>query len=254
MPLFLDGLYIDDSKNYYVTNANGLAKLNAMMNDDSAGKSVVVNLLADIDMTGKTWTPVDSHVDFGFYLKEFNGNGHTISNLTVNGRAMFKRFSCGAGVTVVFKDITFDNAIVNSNNSINTAVIVGHTYNDLILDNVDVKNSSITGGYKVGALIATVYNEGSSTVTATLKNCDVSDTSVTATLYDFCTAGMVAFVYEGDNDRVAFENCTVTNVKLSAPAVYSSHAWVYVNDADTNDCFNEVDGVTVTNCTFETRK
>ena len=63
---------------------------------------------------------------------------------------------------------------------------------------------------------------------------------------------MVAFVYEGNNDGVAFENCTVTNVSLYARSNgYSSHAWVYVNDADTDDCFNEVEGVTVTDCTFE---
>jgi hypothetical protein len=42
-------------------------------------------------------------------------------------------------------------------------------------------------------------------------------------------------------------------VKLYAPASYSSHAWVYVNDADTDDCFNNVEGVTVTGCTFENK-
>jgi len=115
-----------------------------------------------------------------------------------------------------------------------------------------VKNSSITGQYKVAPLIGTVYNESSSAITATLKNCDVSDTVVTATVYDFCTTGMVAFVYEGNNDKVAFENCTVTNVKLYAPNNgYTAHAWIYVNDADTDDKFNEAAGVTVTGCTFE---
>ena len=244
-----DGLTQDSDSNYYVSNADGLATLNQMMADKTAGRDVDVNLTADIDFTGKTWTPVDSHADTAFEIAEINGNGHTISNLTINGQAMFTRFA-GSG-DVIIKDITFDKATVNST-AINTSILTVQTYQNVLLDNVDVKNSTITGAYKVAPLIATVYNESSTTVTATLNNCDVSNTTVKATSYDFCTAGMVAFVYEGDNDKVVFENCTVTNVKLMAkPNGYESHACVYVNDADTDDCFNEVEGVTVTNCTFE---
>ena len=245
-----DGLYKGEGVEYYVYNANGLATLNEMMANKTAGRDTVVNLLADIDFTGKTWTPVDSHADTAFEIAKINGNGHTISNLTVNGQAMFTRFAGFADV--VIKDITFDNATVNSNGNINTSILTGHSYQNVLLDNVDVKNSSITGGYKVAPLIGTVYNESTSSITATLKNCDVENVVVTATGYDFCTTGMVAFVYEGDNDTVKFENCTVSNVQLKAkPNGYESHAWIYVNDAETDDCFNEALGVTVTNCTFE---
>lgn len=243
-----DGLFTTTDKTVYgVTSAEGLAALNQMMKDKSAGQYAVVNLLGDIDFSGKTWTPVDSHADSKFFLKEFNGNGYTISNLTVSGQAMFTRFA-GFG-DVVIKDITFENANINSNSSINTAILTGHTYQNVLLDNVDVKNSTITGGYKVAPLIATVYNEGSSTITATLKNCDVENVTVKATSYDFCTTGMVAFVYADDNDKIEFENCTVTNVKLYAPNVYTAHAAVYTTGSDT--LFNEADGVTVTNVTFE---
>ena len=248
--LVSDGLTKDAEGEYYVYNANGLEKLNAMMADKSAGKNTVVNLTDDIDFAGKTWTPVDSHADTTFTLTEINGNGHTISNLTVNGQAMFTRFAGSGNVTI--KDITFDGAVVNSNGKINTSILTVQSYQNVLLDNVDVKNSSITGGYKVAPLIGTVYNESSSAVTATLKNCDVNNVVVTATSYDLCTAGMVAFVYEGDNDKIEFENCTVSNVQLKAkPNGYASHAWIYVNDAETDDCFNEANGVTVTNCTFE---
>ena len=240
------GLYKKD-KTFYVYTAAGFEGLNKMFADKSAGKDAHVKLMADIDMTGKTWTPVDSHADSAFEIEEFDGQGYTISNLTINGQAMFTRFA-GLG-DVTFKNVTFDNAKVNSNGSINTAIITGHTYQNVLLDNVDVKNSTIIGGYKVAPFIGTVYNESTSTITATLKNCDVSDTVVKATSYDFSTTGMVAFVKESDNDRVAFENCTVTNVELYAPNVYTAHAAVYTAGSET--LFNEVDGVTVTNVTFE---
>ena len=244
-----NGLCKDINVNeYFVSNAAGLETLNAMMADKSAGRDVVVNLTADIDFAGKTWTPVDSHADTAFNLKEINGNGYVLSNLTVNGQAMFTRFAGSGDVTI--KDITFDGASINSNGKINTSILTVQTYQNVLLDNVDVKNSTISGGYKVAPLIATVYNESDSTITATLKNCDIEKVEVKATSYDFCTTGMVAFVYADDNDKIEFENCTVTDVKIIAPDdSYDAHAAIYTTDSET--LVNEAEGVTVTNVTFE---
>lgn len=239
-----------NTSEYYVSSAAGLETMNQMFADMSAGRYVVLNLNRDIDFTGKTWTPVDSHADTAFEIAEINGNGHTISNLTINGQAMFRRFA-GTG-DVVVKDITFDNATVNSNSKINTSILTVQSYQNILLDNVDVKNSSITGGYKVAPLIATVYNENASTtVTATLKDCDVENVEVKAVTYDFCTTGMVAFVNAGDNDAIAFENCTINNLKLIAPDdSYKAHAAIYTTGS--GSLYNEADGVAVSNVTFET--
>ena len=242
----VDGLY-KNGTTYNVTTAAGLKKLNQMFADQSAGRDAVLCLKNDIDFTGYTWTPVNSHADTKFEIAEINGNGYTISNLEIKGQAMFTRFA-GSG-DVVIKDITFDNATVNSNGNINTSILTVQTYQNVLLDNVDVKNSSITGGYKVAPLIGTVYNESTSAVTATLKNCDVENVTVTATSYDFCTTGMVAFVYAEDNDKIVFENCTVKDVRLYAPNVYTAHAAVYTEGSDV--LFNEAVGVTVENVTFE---
>lgn len=242
-----DGLY-KKANEYYVANAAGLAKMNKMFEDQTAGTNAVMNLVADIDFTGYKWTTVDSHADTRFWISEINGNDHTISNLTITGQAMFRRFAGLGDVTI--KDITFDNANVNSNGNINTSILTVQSYQNVLLDNVDVKNSTIIGGYKVAPLIATVYNENpSATITATLKDCDVTNTTVKATSYDFCTAGMVAFVYEDDNDHILFENCSVKNVKLYAPNVYTAHAAVYTAGSDT--LYNEIEGVTVESVTFE---
>ena len=236
-----------EGQNFYVSSAAGLAYMNNVFADKSAGHNAVINLTSDIDFTGYTWTPVDSHADSKFTFAGLNGKGHTISNMTINGQAMFTRFA-GSG-DVVVKDVTFDNAVVSSS-AINTSVLTVQSYQNVILDNVDVRNSTITGAYKVAPLIATLYNESSTSVTATLKDCDVENVTVKATSYDFCTAGMVAFVYADDNDRIEFENCSVSNVKLIAPAdSYKAHAAVYT--AGSESLYNEAAGVTVTNVTFE---
>ncbi len=240
---------VKEKDGYVVFNADGLETLNGMMIDGTAGKEVVVSISADIDFSGKTWTPVDAHYEFKFSLKEFNGNGYTISNFTVNGQAMFTQFVCYTNDSVI-KDVTFDNATVNSVNQINTALFVNHVYSNLTLENVEVKNSTVIGGYKVATLVGTVYNEkASKTVTLTVKNCDVDNCTVTTTAYDFATCGLVAFVYESDADKVVFENTNISNVTLrnTKTGGYSLHAFVYYN---ANNCFDEAEGVTVTNCSF----
>ena len=244
-----DGLYKGESNTFYVYNANGLEALNQKFADQNAGKGVTINLLADIDFTDKVWTPVDSHVDSGCYVSTINGNGHTISNFTVNGQAMFTRFA-GTG-DVVIKDITFDNATVTSG-SINTSILTVQSYQNVLLDNVDVKNSTITGGYKVAVLIGTVYNEKESTVTATVKNCDIDNCVVKSTSYDFGTCGFIGYVAEGNNDYVVFENSTISNTTLCTTSpYYTLHAFLYYNGEDEPGCINEAEGVTVTNCVFE---
>lgn len=241
-----EGLYKAEGE-YYVDSAEGLMTIHGMMADKSAGRNVVINLMSDLDMTGHVWTPIDSHIDSGMTLKEFNGNGNTIKNLTVNGQAMFSRFANNADV--VIKNLTFDNATVNNPTGLNTSIIVGQTYNNVLLDNVDVKNSTITGGYKVATLIGTVYNESSSTITATLKNCDVENVTVKSLTYDYFTTGLVSFVYTGDNDTIEFENCTINDLHLYAVNAYSYHAPIYCDNEAT--LYSEADGVTVGTWTFE---
>ena len=243
-------IHDQDTNTYYVFNADGMMEVHSKFAAYQAGNAAKIVLCADIDMTDKVWTTVDSHVDFGkSYLASIDGQGHTISNLTVNGQAMFRRFA-GSG-NVEIKDVTFDKATVNSN-SLNTSILTVQAYQNVLLDNVDVKNSSITGTYKVAPLMGTVYNENASTITATLKNCDVSDTVVTSTVYDFFTCGMVSFVYTTDNDYINYENCSITNVQLrSVGGGYNYHANIHYTSAETDDQINEHPGVTVTNVTFE---
>ena len=252
--VLLDGnAYVSDGlakngANYYVSNANGLETLNTMIADGTIKKGYAIILTADIDFTGKTWTPVDSHVDFKNYVTEINGNGYTLYNLTINGQAMFTRFAGSGDVTI--KDITFYKANVTST-ALNTSILTVQTYQNVLLDNVDVTYSTITGTYKVATLIGTVYNENDSTITATLKNCDVSNTTVSGTL-DFMITGMVAFVNESNNDRIVFENCTLSNVTLKCNSTsYNAMANVYCNDGSAKGSFDTVDGVTVTNVTKE---
>lgn len=72
-----------DGKTYEVYNANGLLAWNEAARNDL---SINCTLTADIDLTGKEWTPIGSKINYGYtgYTGTFDGQGHTISGLTIN--------------------------------------------------------------------------------------------------------------------------------------------------------------------------
>ncbi len=72
-----------DGKTYEVYNANGLLEWNEAARNDL---SINCTLIADIDLTGKEWTPIGSNINYVYtgYTGTFDGQGHTISGLTIN--------------------------------------------------------------------------------------------------------------------------------------------------------------------------
>ena len=72
-----------DGKTYEVYNANGLLEWNEAARNDL---SINCTLIADINLTGKEWTPIGSNINYVYtgYTGTFDGQGHTISGLTIN--------------------------------------------------------------------------------------------------------------------------------------------------------------------------
>lgn len=231
-----------DREEYYVSSAEGLETLNEQLSSYKNG--TVINITEDIDFEGRSWNKIGWNAcDF----TEFNGNGHTISNLTLNDQAMFSNF---VGKPKTIKNISFENANVTST-ALNTSLLCVQSYVDVTLEDVHVKNSTFSGAYKVAPLIGTMYDENAnSTKVLTVKNCSVEDCEVITSRYDFMCAGMIAFVYEADGEKVTFENCLVKNVNLYGKGTYyNALAYVYCNDGSPEGSFDEVEGVTVENCT-----
>lgn len=128
---------------YIITNADELAGLAALVNgtatlsraagSDFNGKTFT--LTKDIDLAGIAWTPIGSSaVPF---KGNFNGNGHTIYNLNVEG-----------------------------NNS--CAGLFGHTQNGKI-ENVHVHNATVSGRLSVGVVAGQPYTTSYSNITVTGK-------------------------------------------------------------------------------------
>ncbi len=239
----------DSEGNYHIVNADGLLQFHDLYAAGKVAYTAKVYVENDIDFTGKTWDACDWHADAalkGFAL--FDGQKHTIKNFTVSGQGMFSRWACTAniGATPYFKDIVFDGA-KNVTSTLNVSLFCGQVYQNANIENVTIKNSQFEGTYKVAPFVGTVYDEKSAnTVTLTMKDCKVENTTVRGTAYDFDICGMAAFVYEGDNDKIAFEgNNVVKDVTLYIPSVnYNQCAKIYHNGETAHD---EATNVTVTN-------
>ena len=73
------GYTIESNGSYTVYNADGLLNVAELVN---GGKTDInITLPADIDLTGKDWTPIGTDYD-NSYKGTFDGGGHTITGLT----------------------------------------------------------------------------------------------------------------------------------------------------------------------------
>ena len=243
-----DGLYKDEKDNLFIYNANGLKAFNAYMTTNAYAHKIwgaTFTLLNDIDASGITWNNMQlntPNVDCdGFTV---DGNGFTISNLTING-AMFHSTANGknSDIATVFKDLTFDNVTVNGN--YHTGIIWSQMYGDVELNNVHVINSNITGKCNVGALIGRNGDEGASTVKFT--NCSVKNTTVTSTGGgDNCGAsaflGMALRVPNANAIKEAtlemsFENCVAEGNTLVSAAGHQGGG-IYATADVSNETWN----------------
>ncbi len=176
--------------NKLITNGKG------KMNFDG----FTVRLKADIDLSGRT---LEKNSRF---VGTFDGEGHTISGLTMNdGRGLF-----GYAVGNI-SNFTLSGASI-TNSSGNTGAIVGDSNDsafkgrDLTISNVHVINSTISGTSQVGGIMGAT-NDSSATDdnTVIIKNCSFNGV-VTGT--GSRVAGIVG--YGVNTTQLTISNCSVS--------------------------------------------
>ena len=108
--------YTDDGQgNYTVTSAEGLKNIAKLVNEEW-NLSIDITLTSDIDLSGIDWTPIG--IDYNHrYAGTFDGNGKTITGLTVTGSdqyaGLFGYIDTGGKV----KDVTLEDVKIESNHS-----------------------------------------------------------------------------------------------------------------------------------------
>ena len=152
---------------------------------DKTGDTVI-ELLDDINMTGKSWTPVSVDGYHGQGVITLNGNGKTITGLSA---PLFAGGFAGKS-GIVIKDLTIADADINdttNDQGIGAFINCVDSMTRIELDNCHLKNSKIvsTGGARVGGLIGWTagYNDpnnGPVDTKITLTNCSVENVTIEA--------------------------------------------------------------------------
>ena len=138
------GYTIENDGSYTVYNANGLMNIAELVN---GGKTDInITLTADIDLTGKNWTPIGTDYD-NSYKGTFDGGGHTITGLT----------------------FTTNDEYAGLFGWLNRA----GTVKNVVMEGVQITSHQIYGG-SIGGVVG--YSWG------TIENCSVSG-SVSGTVY-----------------------------------------------------------------------
>lgn len=206
-----------------------LMAFNKAVNEDMEyfdDKTVI--FLADIDMTGYEWTPLDGNCLFGVI---FEGNGHTISNLqfaTHDPEQGTPASEIGSGfVGVAPVDMTFQNLTIDTASVIAYERAVGcfvgvQTNGYVSFENCTVKNFTADGWMDYGNQDR---NNGGHPISFRLagfvghnmagqlyfENCHVENVKLSG------FHNMAAFVGYGSVtlDEYAFENCSVKNLECT---------------------------------------
>ena len=138
------GYTIEDDGSYTVTSADGLMHVAELVN---GGKTDInITLTADIDLTGKDWTPIGTDYD-NSYKGTFDGGGHTITGLT----------------------FTTNDEFAGLFGWLNRA----GTVKNVVMEGVQITSNQIYGG-SIGGVVGSGWG--------TIENCSVSG-SVSGTVY-----------------------------------------------------------------------
>ena len=138
------GYTIESNGSYTVYNADGLLNVAELVN---GGKTDInITLTADIDLTGKDWTPIGTSAR-NSYKGTFDGGGHTITGLTF---------------TTNDKDVGLFGHLNRAG-----------TVKNVVMEGIQITSNQINGG-SIGGVVGFSWG--------TIENCSVSG-SVSGTVY-----------------------------------------------------------------------
>ena len=151
------GYTIESNGSYTVTSADGLMNIAKLVN---GGKTDInITLTADIDLTGKNWTPIGTSFS-NKYTGTFDGGGHTIKGLTVTTNDQFVGLFGSIGYAGTVKNVMMEDVQITSNPSSGFAGGVAG-YSDGTIENCSV-SGSVSGTVYVGGVVGAQW-EGSIT-------------------------------------------------------------------------------------------
>ena len=141
-------IYDSNTNTYTVYNADGLLAWNEAAQKD---RSINCTLTADIDLTGKDWSPIGTNF-YNSYTGTFDGGGHTIMGLTVTTNDQYVGLFGRLGKAGTVKNVVMEGVQITSNHSLGYAGgVAGFSWGGTI-ENCSV-SGSVSGTVSVGGVV-----------------------------------------------------------------------------------------------------
>lgn len=131
------------------------AQLNTL-GADEATRFDTLNLAADLDCTGVTFSPM---YPVNGFQGVFNGWGHTISNFNLNFPTAGNVALFASATNATIRDVTFLSGSITANYFAGT--LVGQVYNDVIISRV-ISHVDISSYYYTGGLVGSIEPQSGS--------------------------------------------------------------------------------------------
>ena len=141
-------IYNSNTKTYTVYNADGLLAWNEAAQKD---RSINCTLTADIDLTGKDWSPIGTNF-YNSYTGTFDGGGHTIMGLTVTTNDQYVGLFGRLGKAGTVKNVVMDGIQITCNHRLGYAGgVAGFSWGGTI-ENCSV-SGSVSGTICAGGVV-----------------------------------------------------------------------------------------------------
>ena len=242
------GYTIESNGSYTVTSADGLMNVAELVN---GGKTDInITLDKNIDLTGKSWTPIGTYYD-NSYTGTFDGGGHTITGLTVTTNDEYAglfgylgNFNNGAGTV---KNVVMDGIQITCNHRLGYAGGVAG-YSRGTIENCSV-SGSVSGTVSVGGVVGAQRDgsitgcSSSATVKGTLNVGGVAGQTIFGATLTACYAtGNVIIEIDrtqnisggglvGFNDGISLLSCYATgNVTSTGSGTGNMHIGGFLGD------------------------
>ena len=141
-------IYDSNTNTYTVYNADGLLAWNEAAQKD---RSINCTLTADIDLTGKDWSPIGTNF-YNSYTGTFDGGGHTIMGLTVTTNDQYVGLFGRLGRAGTVKNVVMDGIQITCNHRLGYAGgVAGFSWGGTI-ENCSV-SGSVSGTICAGGVV-----------------------------------------------------------------------------------------------------
>ncbi len=244
---------------YLISSENDLAFVQKQVNDGTTHfDGEYFKLTVDLDLGGHVWHPI-GELKANYFGGNFDGDGHTISNLNVetivDSNAQWGGIF-GRGVDCTIKNLNVDGATISSSKY--SGVIIGGAYctaetGGALIYNCHVSNANIKGLH-VGSIVGRTSTTGANKGQIKIVGCSgsnvtigIADTEIytTASMSNHYVGGIVGAVGATLIDGCWVENITVNAYATGSPLI-GGIAGVHGADAVSTDVTNcYVIGVTI---------